>query len=122
MRKKRAKDPICATDILRALYLMREDELKRYDLTKKEIVVAQHILDGVGNADIAKRLRLSVSGVKYHVSNILLKTRRRSREELCRLVRLAVASSDRTWKSTAEIEKDAEGRIMPPTPRSGEQG
>lgn len=117
MRKKRAKDPICATDILRALYLMREDELKRHNLTKKEIVVAQHMLDGVGNADIAKRLRLSVSGVKYHVSNILVKTRRHTREELCRLVRLAVAASDRTWKNTAEIEKDAEGRIMPPDPK-----
>ena len=118
MRKKRAKDPICATDILRALYLMREDELKRHDLTKKEIVVAQHMLDCEGNADIAKRLRLSVSGVKYHVGKIFVKTRKHTREELCRLVRVAVAASDRTWKDTSEIEKDAKGRIVPPEPKA----
>ena len=121
MSNKSNRGPICASDILYALYLLREDELKRYALTKKEIVVAQHILNGEGTAAIAKRLRLSVPGVKYHVRNILAKTKRRTREDFCALIRLGVADSKRKWRNARQIRREAEGRIVAPKPKSGQQ-
>lgn len=114
MARKGSRSRICAQDILCGLYLLREDELERHNLTKKEIVVAQHLLNGEGNSRIARQLRLSTPGVKYHVRNILAKTDRRNREEFCRLIRQGVELSQRTWADRAELRRDARGRIVPP--------
>lgn len=122
MNRRNRSNSICASDILCGLYLLREEELKRHGLTKREIVVAQHILNGEGTSSIARRLHLSIPGVKYHVGNILAKTKRSNREELCALIRVSVAGSDRTWGSAVEIQRQAKGRIVPPKSASGKQG
>ena len=111
---KKSNHEICAADILCGLYLLREDELTRHNLTKKETVVAQHMLNGEGTSRIAKRLHLSIPGVKYHIGNILGKTRKRTREEFCTLIRVGVERSERTWKSRKAMRDDAAGRIMAP--------
>lgn len=121
MRKSSVDDPICAADVLCALYLIREDELGRYNLTKQEVVVAQHVLDGEGTARIAKRLYLSVSGVKYHIGNILAKTKKRNREEFCTLIRRAVATSKKTWANSNDIKRDAENHRDSSESRSGKK-
>lgn len=112
---KKSNHEICASDILCGLYLLREDELIRHNLTKKETVVAQHMLNGEGTSRIAKRLHLSIPGVKYHVGNILSKTKKNTREEFCNLIRIGVERSERTWKSRKAMRDDAEGRIVPPS-------
>lgn len=116
---KKSNHEICASDILCGLYLLREDELVRHNLTKKETVVAQHMLNGEGTARIAKRLHLSIPGVKYHVGNILTKTKRNTREEFCNLIRMGVEQSERTWKSRKAMRDDADGRLVPPKNLNG---
>ncbi len=122
MHNRSTTTPINAADILCGLYLLREEELMRQGLTGREVVVAQHILNGEGTSSIARRLHLSVPGVKYHVKNILAKTKRANREELCALIRTRVAQSERTWKSAIEIQRQAEGRIAAARKPSGKQG
>ena len=46
---------------------------KNYDLTERETEVLALLVEGLPNAEIAKRLYVSVAAVKYHVSSILSK-------------------------------------------------
>jgi two-component system, NarL family, response regulator LiaR len=42
-------------------------------LTEREVEVLKLMVDGLNNAEIAERLVISLSTVKYHISNILMK-------------------------------------------------
>lgn len=53
-----------------------------YELAKREQQVFYHILLGRSNQEIADQLQISWRTVKNQVSNILLKTGKRNREEL----------------------------------------
>jgi two-component system, NarL family, response regulator LiaR len=43
------------------------------DLTEREVQVLKWMVEGLNNAEIAERLVVSLSTVKYHISNILMK-------------------------------------------------
>jgi NarL family two-component system response regulator LiaR len=43
------------------------------DLTEREREVLKWMVDGLNNAEIAERLVVSLSTVKYHISNIFMK-------------------------------------------------
>lgn len=64
-----------------ALYLMN-----RYGLTRREIAVANEMLSGASNAEIARRLTISIHTVKKHVSHILQKTETPNRIRLMQLM------------------------------------
>jgi NarL family two-component system response regulator LiaR len=51
------------------------------DLTKREIEILRLMVDGLSNPEIAKKLIVSRSTVKFHVSNILMKLGASSRTE-----------------------------------------
>lgn len=51
------------------------------DLTKREMEMLLMMVEGLSNPDIAKKLFLSPSTVKFHVSNILMKLGAASRTE-----------------------------------------
>jgi DNA-binding NarL/FixJ family response regulator len=53
-----------------------------YSLTNREIEIAQYIIKGYSNSEIAKMLFVSKSTVKVHVSNILQKTKAKNRVNL----------------------------------------
>src|SRR5512133_389181 len=72
---KAAKDgkmtlsPEAAQALVRANQQAEETET----LTEREIEVLKLMVDGLNNAEIAERLVISLSTVKYHISNILMK-------------------------------------------------
>ncbi len=72
---KAAKDgkmtlsPEAAQALVRANQQAKETET----LTEREIEVLKLMVDGLNNAEIAERLVISLSTVKYHISNILMK-------------------------------------------------
>lgn len=59
----------------------------KYDLTRREIEVVDHILDGASNIEIAERLSISVATVKTHVVRVLSKTNTSNRSELIALLK-----------------------------------
>ncbi len=72
---KAAKDgkmtlsPEAAQALVRANQQAEETET----LTEREMEVLKLMVDGLNNAEIAERLVISLSTVKYHISNILMK-------------------------------------------------
>jgi NarL family two-component system response regulator LiaR len=72
---KAAKDgkitlsPEAAQALVRANQQAEETET----LTEREVEVLKLMVDGLNNAEIAERLVISLSTVKYHISNILQK-------------------------------------------------
>lgn len=52
-----------------------------YDLTGRELEVLQHMVNGRNNQEISQALTLSLSTIKFHVSNILSKMNAHNRGE-----------------------------------------
>lgn len=62
-------------------------------LTARQSVVAEYVLSGLTNAEIAVRLSLSVKTVDHHVSAILARLDVATREEAARMIRAARGGS-----------------------------
>jgi DNA-binding CsgD family transcriptional regulator len=60
-------------------FAINEAELKRLNLTAREYEVLQLLSRGLSNSEIAEKLFLSLSTVKTHVSNLLMKMEVKSR-------------------------------------------
>jgi len=62
--------------------LIRLGNSTNHDFTERELAVLRELTTGDNNMEIAKRLGISSSTVKYHVENLLSKTGFRTRTEL----------------------------------------
>ena len=56
-----------------ALVQVARQTAETEELTERELDVLRLMVDGLNNAEIAERLVVSISTVKYHISNILMK-------------------------------------------------
>lgn len=65
---------------------MQLEELIKMNLTDQECFVALLLLNGERNQSIAKKMHLAESTVKFHVGNILKKSKTNSRHEFCDII------------------------------------
>lgn len=62
-----------APEAAQALFHASQQPAEVDALTEREREVLGHLVEGLNNAEIAERLSVSLSTVKYHISNILAK-------------------------------------------------
>jgi NarL family two-component system response regulator LiaR len=66
---------ILSPEAAEALVHAREHARETEHLTERELEVLRLMVEGLNNAQIAERLVVSLSTVKYHIGNILMKLR-----------------------------------------------
>ena len=73
IRAARAGKMTLSPEAAQALVHVAQHAAETESLTERELDVLRLMVDGMNNAEIAERLVVSLSTVKYHISNILMK-------------------------------------------------
>ena len=67
--------------------MIDQQRITDLEITNREYEVLQYIAEGLSNQEIAKKLFLSESTIKTHVSNLLIKLNAKRRTEAVKLAK-----------------------------------
>lgn len=101
----RKASTIQASDIVKALELLVIEELLSYGLSRRQCQVAYRLFYGYSGNLIAKKLYLTPSCIRYHISIIYTKTKSRCREDFLRTIWHGVHVSKTKWNGTKAINE-----------------
>ncbi len=101
---------IDASDIVTGLHLLRNEEFRKYHLSKREKQVASYILDGSSNINIAKAMFMSLSTVKWDTHCIYAKMGVMCRNEFYAAIRNGIDHSRHKWRNAAQLRRDGLSR------------
>jgi len=68
------------------LSLVKVNQISNKDLTEREYCILEEVISGKTNAQIAQNQFISLSTVKFHISNLLLKLEVQNRSSLARRI------------------------------------
>ena len=97
---------IDATDILIGIGLLAEREFVQYGLSQRQRQIAYRMFQGQSGKAIAKRLYITQSCVRYHISIIYTKTKSKNREQFLNTIWKGIHRSDTSWKNKDEMKRD----------------
>lgn len=100
--------PLTSTDIAIGFYIIREWEFTKYEFNGREREIARMMMDGMSNKQIAVKVCLGESSVKYHISSIFRKTSLKNRKDFGTLIKRGMQRSTRQWASRREMNKELE--------------
>tara|TARA_B100001245_G_C22873873_1_gene420232 strand:+ start:75 stop:536 length:462 start_codon:yes stop_codon:yes gene_type:complete len=81
LAKGKVKTVVVEKEVFTTEFVQDEQALAQLDLTNREYEVLELLVKGASNAEIADRLCLSISTIKTHVSNLLVKMHVKSRTQ-----------------------------------------
>lgn len=110
MRKKSASI-IEAADIVMGIGLLAQREFTHHGLSRRQCQIAYRLFQGESGRLIAKRLYITTSCVRYHISKIYAKTSSKNREDFLRTIWKGIHFSKTSWSSKDEMQKDREKRL-----------
>ncbi len=104
---KRIPPHIKASDIRMGIVLLAEKEFESYNLNRRQRQIAHRMFLGESGSHIAKKLFITPSCVRYHMSNIYNKTKTKNREEFLQAIWQGIIFSRKKWNSRADMRKDS---------------
>lgn len=105
MARKKSSS-IEAADIVMGISLLAEHEFISHGLSRRQCQIAFGLFQGDSGNLIAKRLYLTPSCVRYHITIIYRKTKSRNREDFLHKIWRGINVSKTSWKDKAEMKKD----------------
>lgn len=103
-KKKSAR--IKASDITAGMNLLLEQEFIEHGLNFRQCQVAYHLFIGDSGNMIAKKLYISISCVRYHISKIYEKTHSKNREDFLHTIWKGIFVSKASWKNKDAMHRD----------------
>lgn len=110
MRKK-SESTIEASDIVTGIRLLAQREFTHHGLSRRQCQIAYRLFQGESGKLIARRLFITTSCVRYHISKIYAKTSSKNREDFLRTIWKGIHFSKTSWSSKDEMRKDRDNRF-----------
>lgn len=102
---------IDAADIVMGISLLAEREFANHGLSRRQCQIAFGLFQGDSGKLIAKRLYLTTSCIRYHITIIYKKTKSKNREDFLHTIWRGINASKTSWKNKAEMQRDRDAHL-----------